>query len=52
MTPLTAKYFIIASFVKHKLFYNEKHETTRKNFMEVALALEIRYSSHKIFSGR
>ena len=29
---------------------NEKHETTRKNFMETALAAGIRRDSHEIFS--
>jgi len=31
---------------------NEKHETTRKNFMEAALTAEMHCSPHEIFSGR
>ena len=30
---------------------NEKHETTRKNFMEAALTAGMRRTSHEIFSG-
>ena len=30
---------------------NEKHETTRKKFMEAALTASMRRSSHAIFSG-
>ena len=30
---------------------NEKHETTRKNFMEVALTASMRRTLHEIFSG-
>ncbi|MDD3954611.1 MAG: hypothetical protein PHY82_11925, partial [Lentisphaeria bacterium] len=30
---------------------NEKHETTRKNFMEAALTASMRRTSHEIFSG-
>ena len=33
------------------LFNNEKHETTRKNFMEAALTASMRRTSHAIFSG-
>jgi len=31
---------------------NEKHKTPRKNFMEAALTVSMRRSSHEIFSGR
>jgi len=30
---------------------NEKHETTRKNFMEVALTASMHRTLHEIFSG-
>ena len=30
---------------------NEKHETTRKNFMEAALTASMRRTLHEIFSG-
>ncbi len=40
--PVTGKFFL----------NNEKHEKTRKNFMEAALTANMRRTSHEIFSGR